>query len=245
MAHAINESLALRHLQRVLGPIYSSVPVRDYIQILEDETLFDFSLHYPEIIRDIRMTKSNGIQERHPSTKRLTIRKYRVPNTSGRPFIGISNMIHPYNYDSTNIVGNYPRTPSLIQSKYNSARQQTSVRYVGFFHSPDIISIRPTPNEHVDFVISMQRVRMISEIPPDMRRQFIRLFEFQVKDYLYNKFRHLTSGGTIGGVEISLDAISDYSGAADTINEIMERFQEDSFMHPERYEELTAQLGWG
>lgn len=233
----INETMLFRHIQRKIPKqLFETLSNETYMDILNEETLYDFSEYYPKIINGVEFSKSDLIKEKDYK-QRTGFNKYQIPNPGNREIIGISEFIHPYNFNMGSLTNNFPSIHTLIATKSASFRQISDISYTAKFEPPDILEISPTPTEHVDFCANLQVVRHLYEIPLYYRRDFLSLYLYDVKSYFYDQFKSIAEEGTWRGIQVN-SYISDYGDAEDKKNELLELFAADYFKDPHRLSEV-------
>lgn len=237
----ITESFILRRLKlNIPDALFNAVPKDFFIdEVMEVLTLPTFSIYYPRVVRGIRIKKMDGIIEANPTNNVKIIRKYKIPNDVENPHQYIN--IERYHYRGNNMMNSYmgrgnTSLESLAQ-KYVSYFPQTNVYRIIKFVPPHFLEIDPPPRLHLDFIVDMQCVRQLHEIPLNYLELFYPLFLVDVKYALYEKLRNVAEGGVYKGIEIK-DLISDYSDQESARQEILETYNADFYKQPEKIETI-------
>ena len=216
--------------------VYNAVDLDELTSILFEETLPTYSEYYPKIENGIVVYRDNAIPTVNKSNNTTAYPKYIIPMEDELyPYIDISVDYYPINY-----AGGTMSNPNVAQaaiSRVSSAANNATVLYVVGFEAPNILTISPVPYAHVDFTVDMKRVRKLSEIKVGYHEWVKQLYEADVKIALFNKFYEMVGGGTYGGVELK-DYISQFEGYEDKREELLEKFQEDSYKDPDMFNEM-------
>jgi hypothetical protein len=238
----ITETMLLRRLQRKLGSeIYDAFDTEWYMDILNEESLITFSTYYPFLIKNIVMTSSAAIPSVQPQTgNRAQYAIYKIPKENpDDTYIGIEWSYFASNgTEGSSYSGLNPMLTDALYQKVKSLLPIPPIRFIATFEAPDLCRVAPAPLAHLDFALTMQRVRRLSEVPIAMREYFLRLFEYDVKDSIFNEFKSARTSGVYNGIEINT-YIDEYSSAANDRNELLEVFEGDYFKDPSRYEVIT------
>ena len=227
----------LKRLKRMMPtPIFEAVDTDFYVEILLEETLPLFSSYYPKLERGIVVTRENAVKVINRSNNKEAFNKYIIPMKDDLyPYIGIAVSYYPLNKTGGSLYN-----PSLTQvaiEKVWAASNSVTSKYALEFEEPNIINIDPDPMMHVDFTLTMHRVRKLEEIKNGYHDLVKQLFEADVKIALYNKLYAAADGGTFGGIEIK-DYLSDFKDYEGKREEIIEKFEEDYYKDPDRFEEI-------
>ncbi len=238
----LNESMALKRLRIDLGDdLFDGLDQEWLLGILNDKTLVSFSLFYPKIVKNIVITVQQAILTRHPQNGDLALYQYKIPTESeDLPYIGIEQYYFPGNNLNDRYTGLAPTMVDTLMGSIRSILPTPQIRYAVNFEPPDIAIVDPIPRLHRDFTLDMQRVRRLNEFPMYFYDMLMSLYIADVQAAIYAKYKNARDSATIGGVEIQT-FISDYSGAKDTRDSLLETYRKDYYKNPERFQ---AMLSW-
>jgi hypothetical protein len=239
-----NETMLLRKLQRKIGSkLFQAVDTAFFIDILYEETIDTFSSYYPKLVKGIKITQSCAIPTYDPINHIQQFHRYKIPKYSEDiEYIGIEQCImQDQGFENTfaNI------TPPLVDAVFGKVRSLMPypvISYTTTFEQPDFCIVSPYRNNHIDFVLIMQRKIRLSEIPLGLQEYFVRLFAFDCKLAIYNEFPGARDTGVINGVEVNTN-ISEFNGAASDRETLLDVFESDYHTNPERFAALLNQGG--
>jgi hypothetical protein len=234
----ITESMALWEIKSEIGiDVFKVFPPEYYMEIINNKTLPEFSTHYPFLQKNINIYLQNGIRTVHPQTGKSCIYRYKIPKENEEDvFINVEQFYYPGNLNYSQTWSNAPilnGAMRLIGNALPNAAHYAALKYTVLFYPPDILEISPPPMNHVDFVVCMQRMCRLHEIPMYYRSYFLALAVCDVKIALYNRFKNLKDGVNYQGLEIST-YISDFQEAKSERQELVDKFRKDWFKDPSR-----------
>lgn len=238
----LNETFLLNNLRIKLGSkLFEALPPEYYINILKTRTLYLWSSYYPSLVKNIKITQNcavptldpiNGIQEYH---------KYIIPKINAEDeYLGIESYLFPgQNYDQIySGFGSVMADAAL--SKIRSLQTTPAVIYRAEFEAPNFCEVYPYRRNHIDFSLTMQRMKRLSEIAFGYHDIFINLFVADVKDAIYHEFPAARENGVLNGVEINTD-ISNFSSAEGDRKDIIDELKNDYYLDPSRFETMLSQ----
>jgi hypothetical protein len=239
---AFNETMLLRKLQRRIGSkLFQAVDIQFFIDILYEETIDTFSTYYPKLVKGVAITQSCAIPTYDPVNHLQRYQRYKIPKyDKDIEYIGIEQAImqdQGFENTFTSI------TPPLVDAAFGKVRSllpTTVISYTTTFEEPDFCIVSPYRNNHIDFVLIMQRKTRLSEVSMGMQEYFTRLFALDCKLAIYNEFPGARDSGTINGVEVNT-SISDFNGAASDREALLDIFEGDYHTNPERFASMLNQ----
>jgi len=234
----VSESMLFSKLRRRLGSdIFNAFDLDFYRSILNEETLLTFSLYYPRLVRRIRITKNDLIEVRNEKDIQGYY-KYKLPIVDEEsPYIGIEIFYHPSNDRMGVLTGTSPMLTNMMYGKMASYLPIPDVRFTASFEQPYFIIITPPPTFHNDFIVTMQRVRKLFEIPMYYVDLFTNLFTCDIKMAIYEELKNARDNVVIGGIELNT-YINEYNDAVSKREDIIEKMQNDYYKDPERFEAI-------
>jgi hypothetical protein len=152
------------------------------------------------------------------------------------PFTGISTFHYPRNYIGGGTYSHNGLVDALT-SKVVSATSLVNVRYVAVFEAPNIIVINPAPRIHMDFTVSMYRLKKLEEVNTGLHELFKQLYEADCKIALYYKFFNISDGGNYSGIEIK-NYVAGFAEYEDKRKDILAEMDTDYYKSFERIEEV-------
>jgi hypothetical protein len=244
----ITTSAVMNELRREIGEdIVDVMPMKYFLDIIEDKTLITWSTYYPYIIRGVVITSKEGIPKQHPQTGRMLTYTYKIPKSDPtHEYINIQQAFYPGNNSYNQSQSSLPLMNSIQQMAMKtlpSANFFNIVRYSVLFVPPDICYIDPIPMSHIDFSLNMQRKAKLYEIPMYYRELFMNLAVCDCKLALYNKFKNLKDGATFQGLEIST-SISDFGDAKSERKELLDMFRKDYMKDPNQFGAYFEYTSW-
>lgn len=242
---ALNETTLLNHLSRRIGSkLFSCINPDEYIEVLRDETLTTWSTYYPKIIKGIKITMSNAIPTYDPQNNLQEYHRYRIPKFNAEDeYIGIESFHFVGDGWEQAMVGNATPLMGAIWGKIRSLQPVPPIRWTCNFEAPDFVEVFPYRKSHVNFVLDMQRLTRLNEIPSGLWETFKKLYVLDVKSYIYHEYPSARDNGVINGVEIQTD-ISEFSNAeSDRDSLLNDTLDNDWFLEPSRFAALNKQGG--
>jgi hypothetical protein len=239
---AFNETILLRKLQRRIGSkLFQAVDTSFFIDILHEETLDTFSTYYPKLVKGIKITQNYAIPTYDPVNHMQRFQRYKIPKyDQDIEYIGIEQTImqdQGFENTFTSI------TPPLVDAAFGKIRSllpTTVISYTTTFEEPDFCVVSPYRNNHIDFVLIMQRKTRLSEVGMGLQEYFMRLFAYDCKLAIYNEFPAARESGTINGVEVNT-SISDFNSASSDRESLLEVFEGDYYTNPDRFASMFNQ----
>ena len=228
--------------RRLPLPVFNAVDTDFFIDILMSETLPSMSEFYPSVVKGIFVSSDMAIES--VDTRGIVNRtsKYVIPMVDDLyPYTGISTFNYPRNFLGGGTYSN-PGAIDAFSSKIIASMNPPDVRFTASFEDPNIIEITPPPKIHMDFSVSMYRVRRLEEIKTGLHEQFKKLFEADCKIAMYYKFYTLVDGGAFGGVNLK-DFVSDFRDYQSIRDDIYEDMAKEYFKDPDRYDEMFNYSG--
>lgn len=235
-----NETYLLRQLQYALGSkLFNCFDQEYFIDILKMKTLVLYSTYYPKLIRGVRITKDCAIPTIDPKTGMTNYYRYKIPKFDPEDeYIGIERWIFNGQGYEQAAAGMGGIAADAIYSKIRSMLPIPPVRWRATFEAPDFCEVFPYRVNHDDFVLVMQRLVRLTEIPSGLWESFTELFIADVKLAIYNEFPAARNSGVLNGVEIDTN-ISEFSNAESKRDEIKELFNKNYCLNPDRFEALN------
>lgn len=235
-----NETYLLRQLQYALGSkLYNCFEPEYFIDILNSTTLVLYSTYFPKLIRGVRITRDCAIPTIDPKTGMTNYYRYKIPKFDPNDeYIGIERWIfNGQGYEQT-AAGMGGIAADAVYSKIRSMLPIPPVRWRATFEAPDFCEVFPYRTAHDDFVLVMQRLVRLTEIPSGLWESVKKLFICDVKLAIYNEFPAARNSGVLNGVEIDTN-ISEFSGEESKRDEIIEIFNREWARNPDRFESLN------
>jgi hypothetical protein len=237
----IDETMLLRRLQRKLGSqIYSAFNPEWFMDICNEESLITFSTYYPFLIKNIIVTIDYAIPSIQVQTgQQAQCAVYSIPKDNPDDmYLGIEWSYFPGNHnEGSSFSGLNPMLTDALYQKVRSYLPIPPIRYMAYFEPPNLCKVQPIPTVHQDFVLTMQRVRYLTEIPMGLREYFLKLFELDVKNSIFNEIKNARNTGVYNGIEVTT-YIDEYSTAESERQEILDVFENDYYKNPERFETM-------
>jgi len=236
MSLTIN-TLISRMKKRLPDPVFKAVDTEFWIDVLMEETLTAISSFYPSVVKGINVNQGMAVLSSDSLGRNNNSTRYVIPMMDNLyPYTGISTFHYPRNYIGGGVYSHNGLVDSLI-SKAVSATNMVDVRYTAAFEAPNIVVISPIAKTHMDFTISMYRVKKLEEISTGYHEMVKSLYEADCKIALYYKFYTMSDGGSFGGIELKdyIAGFNDYESKRDDLLEVMEA---DYFKDPNRFEEI-------
>lgn len=231
--------LITRMKNRLPDPVFKAVDNDFWISILFDETLPTVSSFYPSLVKGITVTQDMGIEVLDTFGRRNSSTKYVVPLVDEMyPYTGISTFHYPRNFLGGGVYSNNGPIDAFA-SKVMTSTNMVDVRFIATFEAPNIVVISPPPKVHMDFTVSMYKMKKLEEISTGYHEIFKSLYEADCKIALYYKFYTVSEGGVYGGIELR-DYISDFKEYESKRDEILEVFEGDYYKDPIRFEEVMS-----
>jgi hypothetical protein len=239
---AFNETVLLRKLQRRIGSkLFQAVDTQFFIDILNEETIDTFSTYYPKLVKGIKITQGYAIPTYDPVNHLQRFQRYKIPKyDQDIEYIGIEQAIFQdqgFENAFTSI------TPPLVDAAFGKIRSllpTTVISYTTTFEEPDFCLISPYRNNHIDFILIMQRKIRLSEVSMGLQEYFMRLFSYDCKLAIYNEFPAARDSGTINGVEVNTN-IQDFNNASSDREALLEIFEGDYYTNPDRFSAMFNQ----
>lgn len=244
----LNETFLLKRLRkRGLGSnLFQCVDTDFYLETLYEDTLEAFSSFYPKLIKGVKITQANAIPTKDPINGGIQFHRYKIPKLNPEDeYIGIEQYHFPGQHMQSGILSGFGG--ALVEGvfdKVHSLQPIPQVRYSATFEAPDYCLVHPYRTTHTDFVLVMQRMCRLSEIPFGLQELFIRLFICDCKIAIYTEFPSARETGTINGVEVNTN-IADFANATSERQEILDQMNEDFITNPERFEALMSNNNGG
>jgi len=239
----VTMNLLLFHLKDELGePIYNTQKPSFYEDILNKKTLLFWSTYFPKIVKGIEIKQEDAIPLKNPQTGTMcTSGMYKVPKFNPNDeYINFEQVFYPGNLNMNQASSNLPALNGLLGqvSDYLPNSQYYGVdRYSFSFMAPDILTIDPIPMKHLNFTVNMQRLVRLTEVPTYYFEPFKNLFLADCKISLYNKYKHISEGGTTTyqGVEITTELLSSLKEGKDERKESIELFEKNYWKDASRF----------
>jgi hypothetical protein len=239
----LNETTLLNHLKRRIGSkLFECIDPNEYITVLKEESLMSWSTYYPKIIKGIKVTEANAIPTYDPQNNLQEYHRYRIPKFNPEDeYIGIESYTFIGQYwDQVNTGFGAPLADALW-GKVRSLQPVPTVRWSCEFEAPDFVEVYPYRRTHLNFVLNMQRLTRLSEIPAGLQDTFKKLFVLDVKSYIYHEYPAARENGVINGIEIQTD-INDFSSAEQDREQLCkDELGNDWFLEPSRFATLNRQ----
>lgn len=235
MSLSIN-TLISRMKKRVPDAVFKAVDTEFWIDCLMEETLPTYSSYYPAVVKGICVNSAMSIKSIDNQGRVSNCNRYAIPMVESiYPFTGISTFHYPRNFIGG---GTYSHNGIVdaLTSKVVSATSTVDVRYVGVFEAPNIVIINPAPRIHMDFTVSMYRMRKLEEVNNGLHELFKKLYEADCKIALYYKFFTVSEGGAYSGIEIK-DYVASFLEYEEKRTSILEEMDTDYYKSFERVEE--------
>lgn len=238
----LNETFLLNNLRLALGSkLFEALPPEYYINILHIKTLYLWSSYYPSLVKGIRIKQENAVPTFDPINGVQEFHKYIIPkldNSDDCEYIGIEAYYFPgQNYSQIYTGFSSPLADAAL-GKIRALQPTSGVIYRAEFEAPNFCEVYPYRRSHIDFTLTMQRMKRLSEIDFGYHEIFIRLFIADVKDAIYHEFPAARENGVLNGVEINTD-ISSFSNAESDRKDIIDELKNDYYLDPSRFEAMT------
>lgn len=238
----LNETTLLNNLRIALGSkLFEAIPINWYLNILHTKTLYLWSSFYPKLVKGVKITAACAIPTIDPATGMQNFHRYCIPRYSNEDeYIGIEKYI--FNGQGFNQVYTGFRSPmaDAALKKIQSLQPIPEVRYRCEFEAPNFCEVYPYRQNHIDFVLIMQRMTRMGEIPFGYHEAFINLFVTDVKAAIYHEFPAARKSGVLNGVDIDTD-IESFSDAENERKTIMSDLNDDYYLDPSRFETMLSQ----
>lgn len=235
MSLTINTVIS-RMKKRVAKPIFDAVEKDFWLDILFEESLPAISSFYPTVVKGILVTENMAIEAIDISGRKNRSSHYAIPMIDEMyPYTGISTFHYPRNYLGGGVYA-HNGIVDAVTSKIITSTNMVDVRYTASFEAPNILILNPPPRMHMDFAVSMYRLKKIEEINTGYHEMFKDLYEADCKIALYHKFFTIAEGGSYGGIELK-DYVSNFLDYESRRTEILETMENDYYKDPSRYEE--------
>lgn len=236
MSLTIN-TLISRMKKRLPGPVFQSVDNDFWIEILLEESLSLFSSYYPTVVKGILVTQDMAIETIDMKRRRNKSSRYAIPMVDELyPYTGISTFHYPRNYLGGGVFS-HNGVVDAVTSKIISSTNPVDVKYTATFEAPNVIVITPPPYTHLDFNLSLYRLKRLEEIDTGYHELFKKLYEADCKIALYHKFYTVSEGGTFAGIDLK-DYVAGFNDFEDKRNEYIEEMEKDYYKDPIRFEEI-------
>jgi len=231
--------LIQRMKKRLPPPVFKAVDTDFFIDILMSETLSLYSQYFPKLVEGIVINTGMSIEIVDSTGFMNSSTKYAVPMLDDDwPYTGVAVFNYFRNFDTGGTYSN-PGAVDAFASRIMGSMNAPAIRYTPSFEGPNIIEISPPPRVHIDYTVSMYKLRKLSEVKNGYAEIFKRLFEADVKIALYYKFYTLTEGGSFGGIELKdyVGSFLDYESKRD---DIIEEFEKTYWKDPDRHAEMFS-----
>ena len=239
----LNETFLLENLRIALGSkLFECIEPKWYINILNVKTLYLWSQFYPKLVKGVKITEANAIPTYDPINNIQEFHRYRIPKFNLEDqYIGIEKfMFNGQGYNQVYSGFNSPLADAAM-SKIRALQPIPEVRWRCEFEAPDFCEVYPYRRNHLDFVLTMQRLIRMSEIPMGYHEHLINLFIADVKGAIYHEFPAARESGVLNGVEINTNISSFESDSQSERKDIISELKEDYFLDPSRFESFLSQ----
>lgn len=239
-----NETYLLRHLMRRIGSrLYNCFEPKWFIDILNEETLTVYSSYYPKLVKGVKITKECGIETYDPINNARMYHRYIIPKFNPEDeYIGIEKtLFNGQGFEQAYAGFNGPLADAAF-SKIRSLMPIPAVRWTTTFIAPHYLEVFPYRQNHEDFVVIMQRRARLEEIPMGLWEYVQKLFVADVKLAIYYEYPNARDSGVLNGVEINTN-ISEFSNAESDRETVLDKFKEDWYLNPERWDAMLSQAG--
>lgn len=239
----LNETFLLENLRIALGSkLFECIEPKWYINILNIKTKYLWSQYYPKLVKGIKITQACAIPTFDPANNIQEFHRYIIPKYNMEDeYIGIEKFyFNGQGYDQVYSGFNSPMADAAM-AKIRSLQPIPTVRWRCEFEAPNFCEVYPYRRNHLDFVLTMQRLIRLPEIQMGYHEHFINLFIADVKKAIYKEFPAARESGVLNGVEINAD-ISNFDSEGDSERkEVISELKEDYFLDPSRFESFLSQ----
>lgn len=236
MSLTIN-TLISRMKKRLAGPVFDAVEKEFWLDILFEESLPAISSFYPSVVKGILVVESMAIEAVDINGRRNKSTHYAIPMIDeAYPYTGISTFHYPRNYLGGGVYAHNGIVDS-VTSRLITSTNMVDVRYTASFEAPNVLVLNPPPRFHMDFTVSMYRLKRLEELNTGYHEMFKNLYEADCKVALYHKFFTISDGGMYGGIELK-DYVAGFLDYESKRDDILAEMEADYYKDPIRYEEI-------
>ena len=215
--NSVNPTMVLKYIKRKLGASRRPLPMTDeeIMDTVFEETLLTFSNYYPYMFPFIVQTDTAKVDGYEGV--------YFINVGDDMSIIGVSKIFRT-EARMNNIPRNYVADGSMMDMQLmTDIRSATQIPETFKFIAPNKVEVFPKYIRDSNFMLELKLVhpRHLATIPLNLREQFLKLAEYDVKIALYSIMKHDSNLNTaFGSIDLKLEDLENAEDKRDALLEL-------------------------